>query len=824
MTDHPTFSIEVLRDIETSLSDPTFRGVPLGPTLNDVGVIEFYLGHGDWSAAARWKNRLRRVKYSLRPVSGRMPLPTIPRNRILITWLRDNFRFSGLVHPMLKEFEPERPVVLCGENETLDRVPDGFQTLSWRQAMQFDIAAWRADYRKCRNSWHERLRDLCDRRRLPRGAYDLLAFHLLLASQYTAGCLEMLPILQPTAILVEYDRNAMWSCLVSAARRLGIPTYTMVHGVLNEHALGYVPVLADKIFCWGEIQHRQLIAESESPGKVVIAGCPRFTRELTTTPAEARAELGLPVDRPVVLFGSTMVSKQERLDMAELFCVAAEKVGDVSAVIRLHPSERLDIYESVAKHHPTVRFSNNSDATLDEILAAADIVVVPNSGLGSDALIKRRLTIVLDVPNQRLGHGADLIEQAKCPRATNAAELADAVRQLLFDENERRNHFTLAEHYVAQFCSAFGSDSARRIGEQIRADTSVRKKPTAETDKSAFRGGSSEPIPDVSVVIVSWNVSKLLADCLDSLQKTSEGLSLEVWVVDNASSDDSVKMLQTRYPWVHLIANNDNRGFARANNQAFEQARGRYVLILNPDTIVQDGAIQTLIQCIESHPDVAMAGPCLRDFNGEIDATAARRAYSLSISFWIDSLRAHKLPFIGSRVRKCLLTPYDFAVTQEVESISGAAMLLRGDLPRELRGFGDTFIHCGEDIDLCFRIRAAGWKIYYDAAATIVHLGRQSSKQAPVCTNISVFLSNQEFFSRCRGRGHALLYRLISQVICMPQLLLVGCVKYVLGRESRSELKYRLALTWHLINWRLPRQSKRKNAVSIETSRHVERR
>ena len=320
-------------------------------------------------------------------------------------------------------------------------------------------------------------------------------------------------------------------------------------------------------------------------------------------------------------------------------------------------------------------------------------------------------------------------------------------------------------------------------------------------EESAHCDDPSQPIPDVSVVIVSWNVAALLADCLDSLVQTSEGIVLEVWVVDNASSDNTVEMLRTRYSWVHLIANEDNRGFARANNQAIRQARGRFALILNPDTIVRPGVIQGLMRYLETHSDVGMVGPCLRDLKGDIDGSSARRMYTMSVAICLEMMRLHKLPWIGPVIQRRLYSPYDFAATQEVEAISGAAMLVRRELLEKLQGFGDSFLHFGEDVDLCFRIRAAGWKLVFDASVTMIHIGGQSTKQTTGRMAVNGYFSNQEFFRRCYGRWHALLYRLIAQCICVPQLLVMGCIQYVLGRESGHSFRNRLSLVWHLIRW-----------------------
>jgi len=463
MTEGPKFPVEVLRDIEAQLSQPLFRGMPIGPTLGNLCALQLYEGHGNWNRLTRWKDRARKIKYFFRRPSGRAEISALPQGRILVTCMTGNFRVTELVLPVLKELRPERCVVIGGTPEVLSRVPPGTAAICWDQALPFDAAAWRADYRKCRPAWQQTLRALCRKHRLPPGVYDRLALHILVASRDLAGCLEFLHAIRPSAVVTDYDRNDNWSRLVLCARQLGIPTLSLVHGVINDQAVTFVPVLADKIFCWGEIQRQQLIAAGEKRAEILIGGCPRLRRDLSVTPAEARTRLGLPVEKPVIVLGTTPVKECDRREMAELFCVAAAAVPGVSAMVRLHPSEQLDAYAPVAKRHPNVRFLRNRDATLDEALAAADIVVVPNSGFGSDALVRRRLVIVLDLPTMRLGHGRELIEQAGCPRATNAQELAAAIQDLLTNEAERQRHFAAAERYVTDFCAFFGGDSARRI-------------------------------------------------------------------------------------------------------------------------------------------------------------------------------------------------------------------------------------------------------------------------------------------------------------------------------------------------------------------------
>jgi N-acetylglucosaminyl-diphospho-decaprenol L-rhamnosyltransferase len=322
------------------------------------------------------------------------------------------------------------------------------------------------------------------------------------------------------------------------------------------------------------------------------------------------------------------------------------------------------------------------------------------------------------------------------------------------------------------------------------------------TEPSALNDNDAASRPDVSVVIVSWNVAGVLADCLDSLQRTADGLTLEVWVVDNASSDNTVEMIRSRYPWVRLIANEDNRGFARANNQGFQQARGRFVFILNPDTVVCEGAIRDLYEFLAKHDDVGMVGPRLVDAEGVTSHGSARRFPTPMATLWIEALRMQKLPLVGDAILRKLYAPYDFDVSQSVEAISGAAMLVRRELLRQIEGFAENFVHSGEDLDLCYRIHEAGWKIFYLAETTVVHLEGRSAKQAGTRAAVSAVLGKKLFFDRCFGKWQGFLYRLVVQGVAVPVMLLMGCVKLLFQRECLRDFQLRWDLCLWLLRWR----------------------
>jgi hypothetical protein len=430
-------------------------------------MVDFWNGYTTWTTKGRCLDRAVRLKYLVRPWRWRGPLPALSEGRVLVTWLDCAFRFSELVLPVVGELGPENCLMLCRSSEQIPLTPNGTERLGWEQAMLFETSDWRAEYRRCWPQWSRCLRALCHEHRLPCGAYERLTLALFMASQQVAGCLGFLARYRPAAVLTEHDRNDTWSCLVLAARKLGIPTFTLVHGLTDEKGTGYTPFLSDAAFCWGEIDRERFLRLGEPPEKLLVGGCSRLNRELSVTPDEGRRKLGLPPDKPVVMLGSGPLGSGEHLKMARLFCEAARKSDRFSAVVRLHPVEDLATYSGLIADFPQVVFSRNSAATLDEALAAADIVVFRLSGLGSDALVKGRLAVVFDVQDFTLGPAMELMRYGGCPRATTVDELVDWTHRLLFDECERAKYLEMAGHFVRKFCAAFGRDAARLIASAV---------------------------------------------------------------------------------------------------------------------------------------------------------------------------------------------------------------------------------------------------------------------------------------------------------------------------------------------------------------------
>ena len=224
----------------------------------------------------------------------------------------------------------------------------------------------------------------------------------------------------------------------------------------------------------------------------------------------------------------------------------------------------------------------------------------------------------------------------------------------------------------------------------------------------------------LTIVIVSYNVRTFVAQCLDSVQKASEGIDgVEVFVVDNASSDDTVDYIGTYYPWVHLIANDDNLGFSRANNIAIRQAEGEYVLLLNPDTIVAEPTLRECVSFMDAHPQAGGLGVRMHNADGTL-APESRRAIP---SPWVSCLK-----MLGF-TKRYYMSHLSWDEPGRIEVVSGAFFMLRRQALDQVGLLDEDFFMYGEDIDLSYRLLKGGWENWYHPS-DIVHFKGESTQKS----------------------------------------------------------------------------------------------
>lgn len=276
------------------------------------------------------------------------------------------------------------------------------------------------------------------------------------------------------------------------------------------------------------------------------------------------------------------------------------------------------------------------------------------------------------------------------------------------------------------------------------------------------------PDPILSIVIVSWNTRDLLAQCLASVfaQQGEEGagLGLEVFVVDNASGDGSPEMVRDQFPQVQLLENPGNPGFAAANNQGIRLSRGRYILLLNPDTIVKPGALAALVKFMDEHPQAGAAGARLLNADGSLQESCYPRP-TLGREFW----RLFHLDRLAARaIYPMQRWPLDRP--REVDVLMGACLLVRRAVFDQIGLWEETYFMYSEEVDLCYRVQAAGWSLVWVPQAEVVHLGGQSTRQVAEVMFLRLYQSKILYFRRHYGRLAAAGYKIILGMASLGRL------------------------------------------------------
>jgi N-acetylglucosaminyl-diphospho-decaprenol L-rhamnosyltransferase len=298
---------------------------------------------------------------------------------------------------------------------------------------------------------------------------------------------------------------------------------------------------------------------------------------------------------------------------------------------------------------------------------------------------------------------------------------------------------------------------------------------------------------DLSVVIVSWNVRDLLRQCLSTVVGPGP-LSLEVIVVDNASTDGSVDMLRAEFPAVQVVANPGNVGFPAANNQGIAAARGRYVLLLNSDAEVVGEGLATMVAFADAHPDVGVVGPQLLNPDGSVQSSR-RRLPTLATAFfestWLQPYAPRRL------LERYYVLDQPDGTTLDVDWVKGAALMARREAIEQVGLLDEGFFMYSEELDWCRRFREAGWRVVYLPTAQIVHHEGKSSEQVLPARHIHFQTSKVRYFCKYHGRVVAGTLRLFLLVNYAWQLGVEG-TKWLVGHR-RPLRAQRVATYWQVL-------------------------
>jgi len=294
----------------------------------------------------------------------------------------------------------------------------------------------------------------------------------------------------------------------------------------------------------------------------------------------------------------------------------------------------------------------------------------------------------------------------------------------------------------------------------------------------------------IGVAIVNYNTCEHLRECLASIERKAE----EVIVVDNASTDSSVAMLRAEFPSVFVIASTENQGYGEAANRAIKSSQANYVLLLNSDTCLKPGTLDTLAAYLEKHPQAAIVGPHLVNPDGSLQASC----YSFPTPLHVLLEESNTSRLLGSLpvLREHYLRTWNHRQSLSVPWVLGAALGIRRQAFLEVGGFETAYYMYAEEVDLCYRLRQAGWQTHYTPDATIVHTGGASTRQRRAEMAVQYYASLVLFYRR-----HYSKFRLGQLIIIMKSIVLARMARDSVRLYLTSEKNQRARIVEDLSAW-----------------------
>ena len=503
--------------------------------------------------------------------------------------------------------------------------------------------------------------------------------------------------------------------------------------------------------------------------------------EPTESVEAARARLGWRADEFICLHAGNMGHKQ-----------GLENVLDAAAALR-DPSVRIVLAGNGNAHDALVRHAQGlanvaflppqPAGQYEAMLRAADVLLVNQRASVGEMSLASKLTSYFAAGRPVVGAVARQSETARELELAGAGLVVEPE-----DPTALAEALTWARTHTAD-TEALGlrglaySDAHLSIGPVMRgydefveairtngAPARIRRAPSAPPAPStpptaapslAAPGGIpsisplSDPAVALSCVIVTYQSRSTLDDCLRSLEAEREHVALETIVVDNASTDGTVEMIEQRYPWVTVVAERTNTGFARAANRAIALSRGRRILLLNPDTIVSPGALEATLAELERNPDVGVLGCKLVKPDGTFDHACKRGLPTVSSGLYY-VLALHRLFPRSRRFAAYTAGPLGEDEAGIVDAVNGAFILLRREAAAEVGGLDERFWLYGEDLDWCHRFAEKGWRALYWPAVTVTHVkGASGRRERSHRTNFAFHRSMWLYFEKHLAPRHS---------------------------------------------------------------------
>lgn len=464
-----------LAQLEEDLNQVLLDGIPVGGLLAGTLLIELMNGNRTWDKKQRLSDHLASINLKYRKNRGyfqskgdEVSLKEMGQGKGLLSFISDRPHLLG-INKTLWDNSRSPLVGFMFKSAIRDffQAEEQSSLIDGKQLLAPNHEEWRSVYKEIRPELKEKFRAFVKANKLPAHVALRLNNKLMEQTQALLAFRQTLGVLRPKYVLVECDRYSLTSPLVLAANALNIPTYTMMHGSVNSR-FGYLPLIANNLFCWGHRQKRLLQNHGALQGQIVVTGAPQLSSELKGNPAALKQKLNCS-NQQVFLLGTNPITPNLREALVQMFCEGITDNKAFKGIIRLHPSENKAQYQNLIQAFPDVIFDDGSLLNFDESLAVADAICVYNSAFGLDAMLKSKPLLVLNVDSDSLGQGKDFIDFGRIPELVNAEQFKLFLSQWEEDPLFVKQVLKKSVMYIKTYCEDLGSKAALRTLNHIEA-------------------------------------------------------------------------------------------------------------------------------------------------------------------------------------------------------------------------------------------------------------------------------------------------------------------------------------------------------------------
>lgn len=304
---------------------------------------------------------------------------------------------------------------------------------------------------------------------------------------------------------------------------------------------------------------------------------------------------------------------------------------------------------------------------------------------------------------------------------------------------------------------------------------------------------------DLSIVIVNWNTKDLVTNCILSIQETVKNISYEIIVVDNHSSDSSYEFISNRFPEVVVVTLESNKGFAYANNIGINLSKGKYIALINSDTLIINRCFELIKKYMDYNRDIGLAVP--RVSNYDLSLQESCRNLPTLTSTALVSLYMHQLPFVKKYIKKPFMSDLEHYLRTDIEVASGCFWIFRRECLQSVGLLDERFFMYAEDVDICKRILDHKWQISYYPFAETIHYGGKSSSLSPIHFYIEMQKSMCMYWEKHYSKLSNKIYMILLFVHHLNRIMLrlLLCVGDIKGKNSINN--YKVKRSWQCLQW-----------------------